>query len=308
MTNDVLARPLAETRWADWIERQRLRLGRWRELAARFARNRLSVVGLAAILVIGAVAVAGPALAPFPEDAKGAIDMARRLQPPSRTHLFGTDEMGQDVFSRVVIGSRISLGVGLVVLTMAVGIGVTLGAIAGFVAGAVGETIMRVTDIFLTIPSLILALAISAALGPSIGNVILALSLVWWPAYCRLVQGEVLSRKRETYVAAATGVGAGWPRVLFRHVLPNCLSPVLVKASLDMGFIILTAAGLGFIGIGARPPTPEWGSMISTGRTFMPAWWWYPVFPGLAIFVTVLGFNLLGDGLRDLFDPRARRG
>jgi peptide/nickel transport system permease protein len=277
-------------------------------VGGRFARNRLSVIGLGAILAVVAVAALGPALAPFPEDATGHIDMARRLQPPSRAHPFGTDEMGRDVFSRVVIGSRVSLGVGFLVLTMAVGIGVTLGAIAGFLAGAAGELIMRVTDIFLTIPSLILALAISAALGPSIANVILALSLVWWPAYCRLVQGEVLSRKSETYVAAATGVGAGWPRVLFRHVLPNCLSPVLVKASLDMGFIILTAAGLGFIGIGARPPTPEWGQMISTGRHFMPAWWWYPVFPGLAIFVTAMGFNLLGDGLRDLFDPRTRRG
>jgi len=181
-----------------------------------------------------------------------------------------------------------------------------LGITAGFMGGWINEVIMRITDIFLAIPGLILALAIIGALGPGITNSMIALSLVWWPGYVRLVQGKTLSLKEESFIEAAQSVGAGKARIIFFHILPNCTSPIIVKASMDMGMAILAAAGLGFIGVGAQPPAPEWGAMISIARNYLPNWWWYALFPGLAIFVTVLGFNLLGDGLRDILDPQSR--
>ncbi|MDB4896365.1 MAG: D-ala-D-ala transporter subunit, partial [Firmicutes bacterium] len=273
----------------------------------RFKKSPLSLVGLFIILFMVAVALLGPTFVPYPQDATGKIDMAMKLMPPSRLHLFGTDEVGGDVFTRTVLGAQVSLQVGFIVLTVAIGIGVTLGAIAGFLGGWVGEVIMRITDVFFTIPSLILALAVAAALGPSLRNVMLAVSLVWWPGYCRLVHGEVLKLKQENYVVAARSMGASKTRMILRHILPNCASPIIVKASLDMGYAILTAAGLGYIGVGVQPPTPEWGAMISVGRAYMPKFWWAAVFPGIAIFLTVVGFNLLGDGLRDVFDPKGQR-
>jgi peptide/nickel transport system permease protein len=207
----------------------------------------------------------------------------------------------------VIVGARISLTAGLIVVLLAGGIGVTLGAIAGYFGGWVNELIMRITDIFFTVPPLILALAISAALGPSITNAMAAISLVWWPGYCRLTQGEVLALKEKNFVEAARCQGATRWRIIWSHILPNAISPIIVKASMDIGFAILYTAALGFIGVGAQPPTPEWGQMVSAGRRYLPTWWWYSTFPGLAIFITVLGFNLLGDGLRDVFDPKARR-
>ncbi len=249
----------------------------------------------------------GPSIVPYPEDASGAVHVRLRLKPPSPEHLFGTDDVGDDVFTRVVLGARVSLTVGVAVIALALVIGTILGGIAGFAGGWLNELIMRLTDIFLTIPSLILALGIAAALGPSVRNMILSLAAVWWPGFCRLMQGEVLARREEPYVDAARTLGAGRLRLIFLHILPNCATPLIVKGSLDVGFAILTAAALGFIGVGVQPPTPEWGAMISVGRQYMPTWWWYPVFPGLAIVVTVLGFNLFGDGLRDVLDPRTRR-
>ena len=186
-------------------------------------------------------------------------------------------------------------------------VGTLAGAIAGFAGGWADEVLMRLADLKLTVPGLILAMAVAAALGPGLLNMVIAIALSWWPGYARLVRGEVIARKEEVYVVAAQAIGASPARVLFRHVLPNIVSPVIVKMSLDMGFAILTVASLGFIGIGVRPPTPEWGTLLSVSRSYMPDFWWTAVFPGLAMFVAIFGFNLLGDGLRDVLDPRARR-
>jgi peptide/nickel transport system permease protein len=283
------------------------RLQELRRSLYRFRRNRLSLVGLGLAAFLAAVAVVGPYFVPYPEDGRATIHADRRLLAPSGDHWFGTDEVGRDVFSRVVLGAQVSLKAAVIVILLAAVIGIPLGAIAGFWGGWMDELIMRVTDIFLVIPGLILALAIAAALGPSLTNAMIAIALVWWPSYARLVRGQVLALREESYVQAARGVGSGRLRVIFVHILPNTLSPLTVKFSLDMGFAILTTAGLGFLGVGAQPPTPEWGMMVSQGRRFLPTWWWYATFPGLAIFFTVLAFNLIGDGLRDVLDPRARR-
>jgi len=285
------------------------REGRWRELrrqARSFARSASSMAGLTIVVLFLIVVAIGPSIAPYPEDARGAVHLERKLQPPSAAHWFGTDEVGTDVYTRVILGARVSLQIGLVITVIAALIGVPLGIVAGYLGGTLGELIMRVTDVFLSVPALILALAVVGALGPGIVNAMLALSLVWWPGYVRLVQGKTLALKQETYVEAARAVGTGRLRIVFVHILPNCVSPIVVKASMDMGMAILAAASLGFIGLGAQPPYPEWGAMISHGRNYLPTWWWYSAFPGLAIYLTVLGFNLLGDGLRDLFDPKSR--
>ncbi len=305
MTAASTATPLGPL--ARWRERNQSRFENWRRGFYRFRQSTLSLVGLGITLFVFLVAITGPLWVPYPEDAAGAVHVKERFQPPTAAHLFGTDELGRDIFTLVVIGARVSLAVGVIVLLSAVTIGVFLGAIAGFVGGLVNEMIMRLTDIFLTVPSLILAIAVAAALGPSVLNMMLAISLVWWPGYCRLVQAEVASRKQDLYVQAARAAGASRRRIIFTHILPNITSPIIVKASLDMGFAILTAAALGFVGVGARPPTPEWGLMFSAARSYVPQYWWYPIFPGLALFLTVFGFNLLGDGLRDVLDPRAKR-
>lgn len=290
-----------------WRERNQSRVENWRRGFYRFRQSTLSLVGLAMTLFIFAVALTGPLWVPYPADAEGAVHVKDRFFPPSLTHPFGTDELGRDIFTLVVMGSRVSLSVGVIVLLSATTIGILLGAIAGFFGGAANELIMRFTDVFLTVPSLILAIAVAAALGPGVVNMMLAISLVWWPGYCRLVQAEVSSRKQDLYVQAARASGASQPRIIFTHILPNITSPIIVKMSLDMGFAILTAAALGFVGVGARPPTPEWGMMFSAARSYVPQYWWYPIFPGLALFFTVFGFNLLGDGLRDVLDPKAKR-
>ena len=270
----------------------------------RLTRGPLAVAAVVALALLLVAALFGPALAPYPEDAEGAIHADARLQAPSPAHPFGTDELGRDVLSRVLIGARISLSVGVIVLVIGVSIGTVLGAIAGFVGGRLSEAIMRFTDIMITIPELILALAITAVLGRSLGNTMLAIGLVRWPIYCRLVQAQVAGLATEPFVEAAVAGGAGPTRVLARHILPNCVSPVIVRASLDMGLAILTAAALGFLGLGAQEPIPEWGAMVSNARKTFPTAWWSATFPGLAIFVTVFAFNVLGDGLRDVLDPR----
>ncbi len=273
----------------------------------RFRQSWLSIVGLAIVLFLILVALIGPAFVPHPEHVAGSVSTGTRFRPPSAQWWFGTNELGQDVFSLVVAGSRISLLAGLAVVVLGTVIGTLVGAVAGFAGGWTDEVLMRVTDLTLTIPSLILAMAIAAALGPGTTNMILAVALSWWPGYARLVRGEVLAKKEEVFVQAARAVGASPARILFRHVLPNVVSPVIVKMSLDMGFAILTIAALGFIGIGVRPPTPEWGSLLAVARNYMPDVWWTAIFPGAAIFLAVFGFNLLGDGLRDVLDPKARR-
>lgn len=269
-------------------------------------RSFTSMLGLALVLFFLFLAAFGPYIAPYPDDAMGAIHMGERLLPPSAAHWFGTDELGADILTRVVFGARTSLWVGLLITGIAALIGVPLGIVAGYRGGWVRSVIMRVTDLFLSVPALVLALAIVAALGPGITNCVLALSLVWWPGYVRLVEAKTLGVKEELFVESARSVGARTPWILRHHILPNCLSPIIVKVSLDIGMAILAAASLGFIGLGARPPSPEWGAMISVARNYMPDFWWYSLFPGAAIFLTVLGFNLLGDGLRDILDPRSR--
>jgi peptide/nickel transport system permease protein len=229
-----------------------------------------------------------------------------KLLGPSWSHLFGTDHVGRDILSRVIIGARTSLIAGLIVIVMAVTIGTILGAIAGYRGGWIGEIIMRVTDVFLTIPELILAMAVAAALKPGLFNVMLAVSLAWWPGYCRLVRASIISLRNTQFAEAADSLGATKRRILFRHLLPNAMPTILVKASMDIGFAVLTTAALGFIGLGAQPPTPDWGQMVSEGRKYIRDAWWYSTFPGLAILLTVVGFNLLGDGLRDILDPRSR--
>jgi peptide/nickel transport system permease protein len=278
----------------------------WKRYVRAYVRNTSSVAGLVIVALFLLVSAIGPWMVPYPEDARGAVHLDQKLQPPSRAHWFGTDEVGNDVYTRVVLGARVSLQIGLIITVLAALLGVPLGIVAGYSGGALGETIMRVTDIFLSVPALVLALAVVGALGPGILNAMLALSLVWWPGYVRLVQGKTLALAQESYVEAARAGGAGRLRIVFLHILPNCVSPIVVKASMDMGSAILAAASLGFIGLGAQPPYPEWGAMISHGRNYLPTWWWYSAFPGLAIYLTVLGFNLVGDGLRDLLDPKSR--
>lgn len=273
----------------------------------RFRQSSLSVIGAAIVAFLVVLALAGPALVPFPDHVQGAVAPAMRFQPPSAVQWFGTNELGQDVFSLTVAATRVSLFAGLAVVVIGTLIGTAIGGIAGFAGGWVDNALMRFTDLMITIPSLILAMAIAAALGPGLVNMVIAIALSWWPGYARLVRGEVLARKEETYVLAARALGASSARLLLRHVLPNIVSPVIVKMSLDMGFAILTVAALGFIGIGVRPPTPEWGMLLANARSYMPDFWWTAIFPGLAIFLAVYGFNLLGDGLRDVLDPKARR-
>ncbi len=299
-TLDIPAIPLTAARTPVYTNNARRQI-------RRFTRNRMALAGLGLVILLLLVAVFAPVIAPYPEDAEGAVHTQDALLPPSPAHLFGTDDLGGDVFSRVVFGARYSLSIGLAIVLLACLIGVPLGAIAGYAGGLVNEVIMRTTDIFLTIPGIVLALAIGAALGSGLRNAAIALALVWWPGFCRLTRGQVLALREQTYVEAASVVGAGQGRIVFRHILPNTLTPLIVKVSMDIGFAILTAAGLSFIGIGAQPPTPEWGAMVNTGRQFMPDWWWYATFPGLAIFIAVFSFNMLGDGIRDALDPRGVR-
>jgi len=263
------------------------------------------VIGLSVVLLLLAIAISAPAWVPYPEDVTGKVNMSQRLKPPSVQHVFGTDEAGRDVFSRTIMATRISFQVGVIILVVAISIGVTLGAIAGYFGGWANQGIMRLTDIMLTFPGIFLALAITAALGRGVVNAMLALSVTWWPGYCRLVEAMVLKVREEDYVMGARAIGASDKWVIFRHILPNLLTPIIVKASMDFGFAVLSIAALGFIGVGVQPPEPDWGSMISQGRRYIPSDWWYATFPGLFMFVTVLGFNLLGDGLRDLLDPNA---
>jgi peptide/nickel transport system permease protein len=280
---------------------------RQRRALLRFRQSPLSLVGLFTILFLLVVAIVGPVFVPYPDDAMGALNIKEKLDPPTLQHLFGTDQVGRDVFTRVIVGARISLIAGVVVIALALTVGTMLGAIAGFFGGRLAEGIMRVTDIFLTIPDLILAMAFAAALGPGLLNVMIAVSLVWWPGYCRLARANVVALRDSQFAEAAQSIGASRGRVLFTHILPNAFPTILVKASMDIGFAVLTTAALGFIGLGTQPPTPDWGVMIADGRKYLREAWWFSTFPGIAILLTVLAFNLLGDGLRDLTDPRARR-
>lgn len=276
-----------------------------RRRSRRWWRVRRSVlswvgIGMASLLVL--VAVAGPLIVPYPEAGRASVDVAAALQAPSAQHWFGTDDLGRDVFSRVILGARVSLLSGLAVVAAGSAIGVVVGLVAGYLAGGTNVILMRVADVFLAVPGVALALAFAAALRPSLTTTVVAITLVWWPWMARLVQAEVLSVRTAAFVEASRAYGASHLRILFRDILPNISSVIVVKASLDVGFAILMVAALGFLGAGVQPPTAEWGSMIAGGRAYLPAAWWLSTFPGLAIFIAVLGFNLLGDALRDVFD------
>ena len=266
----------------------------------RFTRDPGTLLGtfLAVILVV--LALAAPLLAGNPLQQ----NLSERLEPPSATHLLGTDQLGRDVWSRVLYGARISLSLGALVVTLSLLVGAAVGLAAGLLGGFWDDVLMRVTDIFLAFPALILAMAISAALGPSLTNVMIAVAAVSWPGYARLLRAQVLAVKNTEFVDAARALGASGGRVALRHLLPNSLTPLLVQASFDIGSAILTAAGLSFIGFGAQPPTPEWGAMVSETRNFINEAPWASSAPAIAILLTVLAFNLLGDGLRDVLDPR----
>jgi peptide/nickel transport system permease protein len=268
-------------------------------------RSPLAVAGLVIITVMAFLALLAPLL-PVPNPLAQVLSL--RLHPPMPGHWLGTDQLGRDVLSRLIYGARISLTIGLVVVATAGTFGTLVGLIAGYWGGLADEVMMRITDVFFAFPALILAMAIAGALGPSLNNAMIAIAVVTWPVYARLVRGQVLTLKQREFVEAARSVGVSNRRMLFRHLLPNTLAPILVQASFDMGNAVLAAAGLSFIGFGARPPTPEWGVMISEARQYISTQAWLSTFPGLAILLVVTGFNLLGDGLRDALDPRLRRG
>lgn len=269
-------------------------------------KNPLFMIGLAVVMALLAASLLAPYITPFPQDAKHGIHFATKLKPPSATHWCGTDALGRDIFTRIVFGARTSLKIGVSVLIIALAIGLPLGLLAGYYGGRLEEVIMRVSDIFMSFPSLLLPLAIAAALGPSIINTMIALGVTWFPWYVRIIRAQVLTIKEEQYIEAARSLGLPRFRIMFRHILPNSMTPVFIQGSMDMGYTILAAAGLSFIGVGARPPTVEWGLMITDARAYFLDFWWTVTFPGLAIFVTVLAFNLVGDGLRDIFDPKVR--
>jgi peptide/nickel transport system permease protein len=270
-------------------------------LTALLKKSPLITAGGMIALLIVLIALAAPLLAPYPPDATHP-EMA--LQAPSLHHLFGTDQVGRDVLSRVIYGARVSPLVALLVLVFACAVGIPLGVLAGYFRGAGDEVIMRVTDIFLAFPSLLLALAFAAVLPPSLTSLTIAITITWWPWYARLVRGQAASVAGRPYVEACRALGIPSWRILLRHVLPNSVTPVIVQVSLDFGGVILTASALSFLGLGAQDPTPDWGLMVAEGENYFTTQWWLVTFPGLAILVTALAFTLLGDGLRDVLDPK----
>ena len=278
-----------------------------RESLYLIARNKLSLTALIILVLLIVGALLAPYIIPYPEDLADATHTQIKLQAPSLDHLMGTDELGRDIFSRVVYGARVSLSAALAAVGLSLVIGIPLGAIAGSFGGWVANLIMRITDVFLSFPPLLLAIAMVAVMGSSLNNAILAIALSWWPWYTRLIRGQAISVKERKFVQAAETIGTGRMKIIFKHIIPNCISPVIVQASMDIGGVILTVDSLSFLGMGAQLPTPEWGLMISMGRRFFPDSWWYCIFPGLAIFVTVLCFNLLGDAIREILDPKTRK-
>lgn len=264
----------------------------------------IAAVGVLALLLL--MTVLGAGMAPYPEQGEGISNVADRMLPPSVEHPFGTDQLGRDMLSRVIVGARSAVLVSLLVVGLAAGIGMPLGAIAGYRRGRLDAVIMRTTDLFLAFPPLLLAMAIVAALGPGLDHVALALAISWWPWYARLARGAAVSLRERPFIDAARAGGLRDRTIVARHILPNAIAPILVQATIDIGTVLLAAGSLAFLGLGASPPTPDWGLMVSEGRTFILDQWWLATFPGLAIFVSVLAVNIVGDLLRDLLDPRRR--
>ncbi|WP_033576517.1 ABC transporter permease [Dickeya chrysanthemi] len=285
----------ATRRQAVWGQRYRLWLG--------FRANPLAVLGLIIIAVVMLLSLAAPWLAPYDP---GFQNLSNRLAAPSAAHLLGTDELGRDVFSRIVYGGRTTLGMVLAVVALTAPIGLLVGCIAGYAGGWLDKILMRLTDIFLAFPRLVLALAFVAALKPGVESAILAIALTAWPPYARLARAETLQFRHTDFIAACRLTGAAPLRIILRHIMPLCVPSLIVRVTLDMSSIIITAASLGFLGMGAQPPSPEWGTMIATARRFLFNAWWVPLVPCIAIFLTSLAFNFLGDGLRDVLDPKER--
>ena len=289
------------------IETAKPRLKRFRESLYLLSRNKLSLLALIILVLLALIAILAPYIAPYPEDFADAAHMSESLLPPSAQHWMGTDELGRDIFSRVLYGTRVSLRAALCAVGLSLMIGIPLGAIAGSFGGWVDNVIMRITDVFLSFPPLLLAIAMVALMGSSLNNAVLAISLSWWPWYTRLVRGQAISVKERKFVQAAETIGTSRMKIIFKHIIPNCISPVIVQASMDIGGVIMTVASLSFLGLGAQQPQPEWGLMISVGRASFPDKWWCCIFPGIAIFLTVLSFNLLGDAIREILDPKTRK-
>jgi len=294
-------------RLADWRVRHQSSLDEARYNVRVFFKDKLAVAGLIIIVFTIAVALIGPWIAPYPAQGRGESNLTERLQAPSAKHVLGTDNYGRDVLSRVIYGARIPLLISFVTTAVIDIIGVPIGGIAGYFGGKFDEVVMRICDVFLAFPSLILAIVFVAFLGPSIRNAMIAIVLSWWPWYTRLVRGMAVSLRERPYVEAAKTMGVGDFTIIARHILPNSFGPVIVQMTLDIGTVILAAAGLSFIGLGAQPPVADWGLMISEGRDYILDQWWIGAFAGLAILILVLAFNLVGDGLRDVLDPRSKR-
>lgn len=289
------------------MESLRPKLRNLQESFYLLAKNKLSLSALIILGIIIVLALLAPVVVPYPQDIADEAHIEQKFQPPSAEHLFGTDELGRDVFSRTIYAARVSITTAVIAVGLALIIGVPLGAVAGSLGGWIDNVIMRITDIFLSFPPLLLAIAMVSLMGSSLSNAVLAIAISWWPWYTRLVRGQAISIKERKFVQAAETIGTSRSRIIFRHIVPNTISPVIVQASMDMGGVILTVASLSFLGLGAQAPTPEWGLMISTGRSYFPDMWWCCIFPGLAIFITVLCFNLLGDAVREILDPKTRK-
>lgn len=273
----------------------------------RFSRNPTAVIGAIIVIVCILAAILAPYITPYPSNVGAVVNFRARHLPPSAAHWFGTDDAGRDLLTRVIFGYRVSLLLVLVVLGTAVPIGATLGMLAGYFGGWVEIVIMRVTDIALAIPPLVMALAVAAVLNPSLVNSMLAVAILWWTWHTRLVYSITRQLRTQEFIEAAETLGASKAHIIFREILPNCVSAIAVKVSLDAGFVILVGASLSFLGLGIQPPTPDLGTMVSAGASFLPDKWWESVLPGCAILFIALGFNLLGDGLRDLFDVQEVR-
>ncbi len=306
------ASPAARPPLSEWLlsdqpgSRRQARLGQSYRTWIAFKANRLGMLGLIIVLALVGAALFADVIAPYDPLVGGNL-RTERLLPPSFEHLMGTDDQARDIFSRIVHGSRLTLMVVALVALIATPIGLLVGTASGYFGGWVDTVLMRITDIFLAFPRLILALAFVAALGPGIENAIIAIAITSWPPYARLARAETLTIRDAEHIDAIRLQGASSARIIAGHVVPLCLSSVIVRVTLDMAGIILTAAGLGFLGLGAQPPQPEWGAMIASGRRFLIDFWWVATMPGIAIFIVSLGFNFLGDGLRDVLDPKAQR-
>lgn len=287
------------------IEEAGKKRSQWAEVWRSLKKNKMALVGLGILVIMVLMAVFADQIADY-NTVVIKQNLANRLQPPSGDHILGTDEFGRDIFARLVHGARVSLRVGLIAVGIAITIGGTLGALAGFYGGKLDNVIMRIMDIFLAVPSILLAIAIVSALGPNLTNLMISIGISSVPGYARIVRASVLSIRDQEFVEAAKAIGASDFRIIFRHIIPNALAPVIVQGTLGVAGAILSTAGLSFIGLGIQPPAPEWGSMLSGGRQYLRYAWWLTTFPGVAIMMIILSLNLLGDGLRDALDPRLK--